>query len=172
ENIDDLILGHRRTFGSLTLLPSLFTLKLARSDSRESGLSRKVNVSPTETASNTKREIQIEIPADEVTRETDTLIQKYQKVARLPKAILPRYLSTASPKPVRASRYTWTTFSWRSAAKARWRSSPKTCVAHLPATNAHSTSIIPMTTPINGLPDKLLPTPLRFSPSSRKACRS
>jgi len=41
-------------------------------------------VSPTETASNTKREIQIEIPADEVTRETDTLIQKYQKLARLP----------------------------------------------------------------------------------------
>ena len=41
-------------------------------------------MSPTETASNTKREIQIEIPADEVTRETDTLIQKYQKLARLP----------------------------------------------------------------------------------------
>jgi len=41
-------------------------------------------VSPTETASNTKREIQVEVPADEVTRETDTLIQKYQKLARLP----------------------------------------------------------------------------------------
>ena len=68
----------------MTLLPSLFTLKLARSGSPESGLSRKVNVSPTETASNTKREIQIEIPAAEVTRETDTLIQKYQKLARLP----------------------------------------------------------------------------------------
>src|SRR6266566_10085557 len=70
ENSGDLILWDRRTFGSLTLLPSLFTLKLARSGSPESGLSRKVNVSPTETASNTKREIQIEIPADEVTRET------------------------------------------------------------------------------------------------------
>jgi trigger factor len=45
---------------------------------------RKANVSSTETASNTKREIQVEIPADEVTRETDTLIQKYQKLARLP----------------------------------------------------------------------------------------
>src|SRR5205814_7704807 len=83
-NSGDLILWDRRTFGSLTLLPSLFTLKLARSGSPESGLSRKVNVSPTETASNTKREIQIEIPAAEVTRETDTLIQKYQKLARLP----------------------------------------------------------------------------------------
>ena len=41
-------------------------------------------MSPTETASNTKREIQVEVPADEVTRETDTLIQKYQKLARLP----------------------------------------------------------------------------------------
>jgi len=41
-------------------------------------------VSPTETASNTKREIQVEVPAEEVTRETDTLIQKYQKLARLP----------------------------------------------------------------------------------------
>jgi len=41
-------------------------------------------VSPTETSSNTKREIQVEVPAEEVTRETDTLIQKYQKLARLP----------------------------------------------------------------------------------------
>jgi len=41
-------------------------------------------VTPTETAANTKREIQVEIPAEEVTRETDTLIQKYQKLARLP----------------------------------------------------------------------------------------
>jgi trigger factor len=55
-------------------------------------------VSPTETAdsktseannSDTKkdgvnREISVEIPADEVTRETETLIQKYQKMARLP----------------------------------------------------------------------------------------
>ena len=31
-----------------------------------------------------KREISVEIPADEVTRETETIIQKYQKVARLP----------------------------------------------------------------------------------------
>jgi trigger factor len=41
-------------------------------------------VSPTETSSNTKREIQVEIPAAEVARETDTLIQKYQKLARIP----------------------------------------------------------------------------------------
>jgi trigger factor len=41
-------------------------------------------VSPTETSSNTKREIQVEIPAEEVARETESLIQKYQKVARLP----------------------------------------------------------------------------------------
>jgi len=41
-------------------------------------------VSPTETSSNTKREIQVEIPVEEVNRETDTLIQKYQKLARLP----------------------------------------------------------------------------------------
>jgi trigger factor len=41
-------------------------------------------VSPTETTSSTKREIQVEVPAEEVTRETDTLIQKYQKLARLP----------------------------------------------------------------------------------------
>jgi trigger factor len=41
-------------------------------------------VSPTETTANTKREIQVEVPADEVTRATDSLIQKYQKMARLP----------------------------------------------------------------------------------------
>lgn len=41
-------------------------------------------MSPTETSSATKREIQVEIPAEEVTRETESLIQKYQKVARLP----------------------------------------------------------------------------------------
>jgi trigger factor len=41
-------------------------------------------VSPTETKENVKREIQVEIPAEEVTRETETLIQKYQKMARLP----------------------------------------------------------------------------------------
>jgi trigger factor len=42
-------------------------------------------VSPTETKeSATKREIQVEIPAEEVTRQTESLIQKYQKMARLP----------------------------------------------------------------------------------------
>src|ERR1700736_935052 len=50
---------------------------------------RKVNVSPTETADakakeGVKREISVEIPAPEVTRETELIIQKYQKVARLP----------------------------------------------------------------------------------------
>ena len=50
-------------------------------------------MSPTETAGakndeakkdGVKREISVEIPAEEVTRETETIIQKYQKVARLP----------------------------------------------------------------------------------------
>ena len=41
-------------------------------------------MSPTETNSTTKREIQVEIPAVEVSRETESLIQKYQKLARLP----------------------------------------------------------------------------------------
>jgi len=41
-------------------------------------------VSPTETNESTKREIEVEIPADEVGRQTETLIQKYQKVARIP----------------------------------------------------------------------------------------
>jgi trigger factor len=50
-------------------------------------------VSPTETAGassaetkqeGVKREISVEIPAEEVTRETETIIQKYQKMARLP----------------------------------------------------------------------------------------
>jgi trigger factor len=41
-------------------------------------------VSPTETKDATKRELAIEVPAEEVTRETEALIQKYQKVARLP----------------------------------------------------------------------------------------
>lgn len=42
-------------------------------------------MSPTETKeSTTKREIEVEIPAEEVGRQTDSLIQKYQKVARLP----------------------------------------------------------------------------------------
>src|SRR5215471_2239665 len=46
--------------------------------------SRKANVSPTETSTSTKREIEVEVPADQVARETDTLIQKYQKLARIP----------------------------------------------------------------------------------------
>ena len=42
-------------------------------------------MSPTETKeSATKREIQVEIPAEEVLRQTESLIQKYQKMARLP----------------------------------------------------------------------------------------
>jgi trigger factor len=45
-------------------------------------------VSPTETVNakndGIKREISVEIPAEEVARETDSLVQKYQKVARLP----------------------------------------------------------------------------------------
>ena len=41
-------------------------------------------MSTTETVSSTKREISVEIPAEEVTRETQTLIQKYQKLARIP----------------------------------------------------------------------------------------
>jgi trigger factor len=46
-------------------------------------------VSPTETTETknkdgVKREISVEIPAEEVTRETEATVQKYQKVARLP----------------------------------------------------------------------------------------
>jgi trigger factor len=45
-------------------------------------------LSPTDTVDakkdGVKREISVEIPAEEVTRETETLIQKYQKMARLP----------------------------------------------------------------------------------------
>jgi trigger factor len=47
-------------------------------------------VSPTETKesaakeSTTKREIQVEVPVADVNRQTDTLLQKYQKVARIP----------------------------------------------------------------------------------------
>lgn len=46
-------------------------------------------MSPTETTETTnkdsvKREISVEIPADEVTRETEAIVQKYQKMARLP----------------------------------------------------------------------------------------
>ena len=38
----------------------------------------------TETKANCLREIQVEIPAEVVTRETDSLVQKYQKLARVP----------------------------------------------------------------------------------------
>jgi len=41
-------------------------------------------VSPTETAESTKREIEVQVPAEEVARESDALIQKYQKLARIP----------------------------------------------------------------------------------------
>ena len=41
-------------------------------------------MSPTETNTATRREIQVEIPADIVARETEKVIQKMQKVARLP----------------------------------------------------------------------------------------
>ena len=41
-------------------------------------------MSPTETAPSTKREIEVEIPPEEVSRETEVLIQKYQKLARIP----------------------------------------------------------------------------------------
>lgn len=42
-------------------------------------------MSPTETKqSSTRREIEVEVPAQEVARQTEALIQKYQKVARLP----------------------------------------------------------------------------------------
>ncbi len=41
-------------------------------------------MSPTETTTATRREIEVEVPIEEVSRETDTLIQKYQKLARIP----------------------------------------------------------------------------------------
>ena len=41
-------------------------------------------MSPTETAPSTKREIEVKIPPEEVSRETEVLIQKYQKLARIP----------------------------------------------------------------------------------------
>ena len=41
-------------------------------------------MSPTETKESTKREIAVEVPAEDVQRETEALIQKYQKLARLP----------------------------------------------------------------------------------------
>ena len=41
-------------------------------------------MSPTETVESTKREIEVQVPAEEVARESDVLIQKYQKLARIP----------------------------------------------------------------------------------------
>jgi trigger factor len=41
-------------------------------------------VSPTETKDSCKRELQVEVPAEVVARETESLIQRYQKLARLP----------------------------------------------------------------------------------------
>jgi trigger factor len=41
-------------------------------------------VSPTQTSSSTKRELQIEVAAEEVTRETEALIRQYQQLARIP----------------------------------------------------------------------------------------
>ena len=41
-------------------------------------------MSPAEAVSNTRREIEVQVPAQEVSRETETLIQKYQKLARIP----------------------------------------------------------------------------------------
>ena len=41
-------------------------------------------MSPTETANQSKQEIEVEVPAELVARETESLIQKYQKLARLP----------------------------------------------------------------------------------------
>ncbi len=41
-------------------------------------------MSPTETTESTKREIEVQVPAEDVARESDALIQKYQKLARIP----------------------------------------------------------------------------------------
>ena len=41
-------------------------------------------MSPAETSSSTRREIAVEIPVEEVNRETASLIEKYQKLARIP----------------------------------------------------------------------------------------
>jgi len=63
------------------LSPPSFDARLA--PSLNSNLERQP-VSPTETAESTKREIEVQVPAEEVVRETDALIQKYQKLARIP----------------------------------------------------------------------------------------
>jgi len=41
-------------------------------------------VTPTETTSETKREIEVQVPSEEVSRETEALIEKYRKLARIP----------------------------------------------------------------------------------------
>ena len=41
-------------------------------------------MSPTDTSNSTRREIQVEIPVEAVNRETESLIHKYQKLARIP----------------------------------------------------------------------------------------
>ena len=41
-------------------------------------------MSPTETTESTRREIEVQVPPAEVARESDTVIQKYQKLARIP----------------------------------------------------------------------------------------
>ena len=70
---------------------SVERLKFRDADGRnssKSSLAAKEIVSPTEAVdaknSGVKREISVEIPAEEVTRETEALVAKYQKVARLP----------------------------------------------------------------------------------------
>ena len=69
-------------------LCGLRSAQLGPGTSRRKARAEKEIVSPTETTETkqdgVKREISVEIPAEEVTRETETLIQKYQKVARLP----------------------------------------------------------------------------------------
>ena len=59
----------------------------SRSSSKSSPAAKEI-VSPTEAVdaknSGVKREISVEVPAEEVIRETETLVAKYQKVARLP----------------------------------------------------------------------------------------
>jgi trigger factor len=51
---------------------------------KESTTPEMTNPESTTKASATKREIAVEIPVEDVNRQTDTLIQKYQKVARIP----------------------------------------------------------------------------------------
>ena len=41
-------------------------------------------MSPADTQANSKREIEVEVPAEEVSRETEALVQKYRKLARIP----------------------------------------------------------------------------------------